>query len=399
MTQGFLLAFVLSFGPAVSNSFARFAYALILPSMRSDLALSYSQAGWLNTANALGYLLGAILTRLLVVRHGNRRLFAIGMFATSLGILATGLSRDPVWLSVSRFVAGVGGASVFICGGALSGNIFPDRPALGTTTIAIYFAGGGLGLVVGGVMVPLLLESGGAAAWPQTWIWMGVLSIVLSAATLWAVRQIAEPGVAGSQAHARLTPFLPELFAYLLFGLGYIGYMTFVIAWMRESGASASLVIPVWVLLGVATIAAPLVWNRALARWPGGLPMAAIMAVLAAGAGLPLLGTGYLVMLSSAALFGVAMFSVPTSISSLIKRSLDKPAWAGAMAAFTVVFAAGQTIGPAAAGWLADQFGSLRPGLVASFGALVLGAVVALFQRDTTRDRTPVPMPASARSN
>ena len=49
----------LSLGPAVSNSFARFAYALLLPAMRAELDLNYSQAGWLNTANALGYLAGA----------------------------------------------------------------------------------------------------------------------------------------------------------------------------------------------------------------------------------------------------------------------------------------------------------------------------------------------------
>ena len=52
----------LSLGPAVANSFARFAYALVLPAMRSELGLTYSQAGGLNTANALGYLLGAMLS-------------------------------------------------------------------------------------------------------------------------------------------------------------------------------------------------------------------------------------------------------------------------------------------------------------------------------------------------
>ena len=72
MIRGFTIAFLLSFGPTVSDSFARFANALLLPSMREELALSYSQVGWLNTANAIGYLGGAILIWLLVRRHGNR---------------------------------------------------------------------------------------------------------------------------------------------------------------------------------------------------------------------------------------------------------------------------------------------------------------------------------------
>ena len=66
MSRGFLIAFLLSFGPTVANSFARFAYALVLPQMRSDLALDWSQAGGLNTANAIGYLAGAMLARVLV---------------------------------------------------------------------------------------------------------------------------------------------------------------------------------------------------------------------------------------------------------------------------------------------------------------------------------------------
>ena len=62
MWRGLLIAFLLSFGPAVSNSFARFAYALLLPAMREDLQWSWSQAGAINTVNAFGYLLGALLT-------------------------------------------------------------------------------------------------------------------------------------------------------------------------------------------------------------------------------------------------------------------------------------------------------------------------------------------------
>jgi len=50
----FSVVAALSLGPAVSNSFARFAYALMLPAMRADLGLNYSQAGALNTANAIG---------------------------------------------------------------------------------------------------------------------------------------------------------------------------------------------------------------------------------------------------------------------------------------------------------------------------------------------------------
>ena len=51
----------LAMGPAVALGLGRFAYALLLPSMRADLGWSFADAGALNTANAAGYLLGGSL--------------------------------------------------------------------------------------------------------------------------------------------------------------------------------------------------------------------------------------------------------------------------------------------------------------------------------------------------
>jgi MFS family permease len=382
MARGYLIAFLLSFGPTVSNSFARFAYALVLPAMRTDLALDWSRAGALNTANAIGYLLGAVLARLWVARFGNRALFAAGMVATALALLATGLVRDVGALAAMRALSGVGGAMVFVCGGALSGNVFPGRPERATTTIAIYFAGGGIGLILCGIAIPLLLEARGDAAWPLAWQAMGVASLAMTAASVWAAARIDEPNAAPGSAAWRLAPLAPQFLAYVCFGLGYIGYMTFVIAWMRVNGAGTALVIAVWSLLGAATLAAPAVWAGPAERWRGGRPLAAVMAVLAAGAALPMLSVHPAALLASAALFGVAMFSAPSAVSSLIKHLLPKPAWGSAMATFTVAFAASQIVGPVATGWVADATGSLRPGLVASAAVLALGALLALAQRD-----------------
>ncbi|MDH4174596.1 MAG: YbfB/YjiJ family MFS transporter [Betaproteobacteria bacterium] len=382
LARGLLVAFLLSFGPAVSNSFARFAYALILPAMRADLEWSYSQAGSINTVNAFGYLLGALLTRALLARAGNRALYAWGMVITSVAIAATGFVRGFEALMAVRVLAGVGGAAVFICGGALSGNIFPQRPRLAATTIAIYFAGGGIGLMLSGVAVPLLLEAHGSASWPLAWRAMGYASLLMTVAAAWAAWRIAEPGKTAGEARWTLRPFAAEFAAYALFALGYIGYMTFVIAWMRLNGASTAAVIAVWFVLGLATLLAPLVWRKPAEHWPGGRPLAAVMAVLAAGAALPLASTQPAAMLLSAALFGVAMFSAPSSIGSFIQRALPRPAWGSAIATFTAVFAAGQIAGPVAIGWLADRSGSLQIGLAASAALLALGAALALAQRD-----------------
>ena len=257
MARALLIAFLLSFGPAVSNSFARFAYALLLPAMRADLGWNYAQSGAINTVNAFGYLLGALLTRALSGRVGNRALYAAGMVLTSLALIATGLVRDVEAMMAMRVVAGIGGASVFICGGALSGNILPQRPQMASTTIAIYFAGGGIGLMMTGVAVPVLLEIAGPRAWPLAWQWMGIAGLAMTVASVWAATRIEEPGAMGGGARWAMRPLAAEFVSYACFSLGYIGYMTFVIAWMREQGASTLLVASVWFVLGLATLLAP----------------------------------------------------------------------------------------------------------------------------------------------
>ena len=122
--SAWLIAVGLSLGPAVSNGLARFAYGLVLPAMRQDLSWTYTEAGWINTANAIGYLVGAVLALRFVATMGPRRLFIGGMVLITIALLASGLTRDFWLLSIWRVVAGIGGAPVFIAGGAMASTLF-----------------------------------------------------------------------------------------------------------------------------------------------------------------------------------------------------------------------------------------------------------------------------------
>src|SRR5690625_6299056 len=102
-----LIPWALAGGTAVTVGFARFGYALILPAMQSSLKLNYTQAGWLNTSNALGYLLGAVLTVILVKRLGNHRLFVAGLVVTTIALLLDWLNQHFLWLNYIRFITGM----------------------------------------------------------------------------------------------------------------------------------------------------------------------------------------------------------------------------------------------------------------------------------------------------
>jgi len=308
------------------------------------------------------------------------------MIATVIGIIGSGLTGDFFAQLALRGVTGVGGAMVFICGAVLASNVFPDRPKLASTAIAIYFGGAGAGILLSGAGVPPLLALAGVSAWRTAWLAIGFVSAVFAVFALWAARYIDEPSTGARGVAWPVRAFRAALTSYFLFGAGYIAYMTFVVAWMMSHGRAALDVSLTWGMLGIATLLAPLAWRAPRSRWRAATVLGAAGFVLAAGAALPLIGTSRPMMLLSALLFGGAMFTAPAAVTDLVKTSLPKPSWGSAVSVFTFVFAIGQAIGPVLTGWLADLTQSLQAGLAGSIAILVAASIAAMRQRTLATD-------------
>ena len=102
-----LVACALALGTAVSLGLARFSYAMFLPPMREDLAWSYLTAGAMNTANAAGYLAGALLAPAWLRSFGARGAFLAGTAATAAFVAAHGLALADLPLYLFRFLSGL----------------------------------------------------------------------------------------------------------------------------------------------------------------------------------------------------------------------------------------------------------------------------------------------------
>lgn len=373
----------LALGVLVTNGFGRFAYGLILPAMRDDLGWSYAQAGWLNTANAAGYVLGAVATLLALRRIDAGRLFAWGFIATAVALVATGLVADLWWQSLWRFLTGLAGALSFSTAGALAARLFADNPRHNALGIAILFgSGGGMAIVLAGASLPSMLAIGGNAAWPWAWILVGGLSLACLPLGLWAAR-MAQPAAApdGGAAALPLRRMLPELAGYASFGLGYIVYLTFLSAWMAEQSAGVVQVALVWVLLGGCITLSPMLWRGMFSRQDGGVPLALVLSGIALGSALPVLWPGLAGLVLSAVVFGASVFMAPGAVTNFTRRNLPPDAWGRSIGLFTVVFACAQTIGPWAAGVIGDVSGSIGVSLLVAAAVLAAGALVSLLQR------------------
>ncbi len=374
----------LALGPAVALGLARFAYALLLPPMRADLGLGYAAAGWLNTANAFGYFLGALLTARLVARRGAAWSFRTGMWTSGALLVATGLTRDVGLLTLLRLAAGISGALVFIGGGVLAATL-ASRPGVHRgLALGLYYGGAGIGIVASGALLPPLLAFGAADGWQSAWVWLGVLAWLCAALARSAAAPANDvplrPG-----AHPSAWPraaYWPALLGYGLFGVGYIAYMTFVIAWLQHLEAGTATIAVFWCVLGLATIASSWVWAEVLERLRGGKALALLMAVLALASILPLIARGWPGLFASALLFGGSFLSVVSTTTALVRRTLPPAAWSAGIGAFTSVFALGQCIGPMATGWLADRLGGLDVAFAGPAAVLALGVAIALAQRE-----------------
>ena len=383
-----LLAAAISMGAAVSLGITRFAYGLLLPAMRTDLGWSYTLAGGMNTANAMGYFLGALATPWLMRRVGPSTLLWAGALLASVFMGLSGFFVESGPLLVQRLLAGVASATVFIAGGLLAARLGARAPQHGGLLLGLYYGGTGVGIVLSALVVPWALEVTQTQAHGWRWAWWGLALVCVLASGLlrWPAKVMAawpQPEAPADTAHMvfRWQQFRYALAAYTLFGVGYIGYMTFVVALLRAQGSTALAVTVFYALLGLAVMASSRIWAGLLDRHQGGRAMATLNALLGLATVLPALTQSWPVVLASGLLFGAVFLSVVASTTALVRHNLPPSAWASGISAFTVVFAAGQIVGPTVVGWIADGPGGLARGLVFSAVALWLGALLAFQQK------------------
>lgn len=382
----FLTACALALGAAISLGLTRFSYALLLPPMRADLGWSYFLSGAMNTGNALGYFLGALATPALMRRYGAQGALVGGAVLAGLFMMLSGFVLDAGLLIGQRVLAGIASAFIFIAGGLLAarlGLLHPERSGL---LLGIYYGGTGLGILASALLVPPVLDAAAAAGaahgWQWAWIALGALCLLATLAMAPPARQVdGAASTANGQGGFRPKDFVFGLLGYLMFGVGYIGYMTFVIAVLREQGMSAGTVTLFYALLGMAVMASSRIWARMLDRFRGGQSMAILNGLLGVATILPALSDAPVLMFVSGLLFGGIFLSVVASTTALVRHNLPQHAWSAGISAFTTVFALGQIVGPSVIGWIADGPGGLQRGLVFSALALFAGALLASRQR------------------
>lgn len=388
---------------AVATVFAaiglgRFGYTMILPEMRQGLGLGYTAMGTLATGNFIGYLLFAVLGGYLASRFGTRVVIAVSLLVTGATMALTGVASGFLMALIARTVTGMGSAGANVPVMGLLSSWFGRRRRGMASGIAV--AGGGIGMVTTGWLVPWILARAPEAGWRISWYVLGGIAIVVGVAAWFLLRDTPsrvglepigfEDATSISQAGSGpppeiaagalyTSPILLHLgLIYAAFGVSYAIYVTFFAAYLtEEQGVLAAQAGNLWSLVGILAIFCGFVWGSLSDKFGRGLGLALVYALM--GVGILMLAvwptaTGYTF---SAFLFGATALGVPTIMAATCGDFAGPRFAPAALGAITLFFGIGQSVGPGVGGWLADQRGSFAAAFVVAAGIAFVGAAGA----------------------
>ncbi|WP_138469410.1 YbfB/YjiJ family MFS transporter [Poseidonocella sp. HB161398] len=359
---------------------ARFAYTPLLPVMQAEAGLGQQAAGLLGALIYAGYLSAVLL--LSALRDPARRL-AVFRACLVLAVASTAMMAlsDRLWLwALSRYLGGFSGAGgMLLAAEFLLGWLRRSgaRPDLGP-----HFTGLGLGICLSGLVT---LGLGGHLGWAGQWSAFALLgAALLPLAWVLVPRPApAAPAQAAGSGPAPRSRGATRWFAlfgagYLAAGWGYAAGATFAVDILAAAGHGGGTAASVWVILGLATAAGPVIAS-ACARWSGLMPVLlaamALQALSLAGFALPL---GLAASFAAAMLFGASFMAIVAT--SLLLAGLKQPEAAGqAMARLTLLYGTGQMLAPPVTAFLAERSGGYALPILLAAGLSAAGlALMAL---------------------
>lgn len=374
---------------------ARFAYSMLLPSMGKSLALGYDQMGYIGTGNFAGYLAAVALAPFFMHRWGGRRTITAGLALLASCMVLIGRATGFVPALVLYFLTGIGSGLANVPMMVLVSHWFAQ--AKRGRAAGLMLAGNGIAIIFAGMLVPSLNSALGADGWRSGWQILGSISagIAVAAGLLLrdspaefglgpiggrdspgaaAVNPPKEGGAKGIVAHLGIL--------YLLFGLTYMIYGTFIVTTMvAERGMPEATAGRFWAWVGFFSIFSGPLFGALSDRIGRKKGFMTVFAVQTASYCLAATDLGTWPLYLSIALYGIAAWSIPTIMAAAVGDYLGP---AGAAAGFSIItffFGAGQTLGPSLAGIMAKKTGTFSMSYLMAAAATGSAVLLASFLR------------------
>ncbi len=267
-----------------SIGLARFAFTPLIPELIQAHWFSASSTAYLAAANLAGYVCGALIGRPIATRLANEHVLRLMMVLISAAFFACAVPLSFSWYFVWRFVSGIAGGVVM---GLVAATILPHVPAArkGAAGGAI-FLGLGLGIAGSGTVIPLLLELG----LPQTWIGLGIISVILTAASwfAWPSSQLNPPARHPATPAVHAVRFGRDIrllyLQYALMAAAAVPPMVFLVDFVARGLSRGTYLGAVfWAVYGLGAVAGPPLYGHLADRLGAQSTVRIVSLVMAAG--------------------------------------------------------------------------------------------------------------------
>ena len=364
-------------------AFARMAYGVILPSMHTDLDLSYQQAGILGTINALGYVLFVLAGGVAAARFGARSTIVFGLLTVALGFGGLTLASDYWLLLTLMALLGLGTAFSFAPMVSLLATWYPEKRGL---VIGLMTSGVGLGMLLVGTLVPLMTHLFGDNGWRVSWgIFCAVAVVVAVLITLFvkdpprlATDLSESPPSDDKWLIYRNHRVVTVAAVYGIVGVTFIVQAIFMISFMVVEGHNEATAGAFMAMMGLLSIAAGPLWGWLSDHWGRSNALTTSLALVTLAMGLPLVDQSLLTFFLHFLLMGLSVNGMFALIQASATDQVAPRYIPIAFSFVTVFFASGQLVGPAVAGWLIESSGGFRAAFGFTFVVLLAGVYLTL---------------------
>jgi predicted MFS family arabinose efflux permease len=379
---------------AIAMGVGRFAFTPILPMMVHDGVLDLHVAGYLATANYVGYLVGA-LAAMVVPKTWEHT--TVIKFALLLTVAFTALMALPIpsaWIAL-RFLAGVASAVGFVF---TSGWALAELSGTASSIGSAIYTGPGAGIALSGIVATAMSAAGSTAQW--SWVTFAMMSAVMSA-TIWGVFRRKTKAVdayylgTSRVTSGRVSRGEIPLFAvaYGLAGFGYIVTATYLPVIAKNAIPGSPLLTIFWPLFGLAGVVGSLVAARLRKNADARLYLIASYLVQAAGVAISVFWQDAVGLALSSILVGLPFTAISFFAMNEVRR-IRISHHARYMGLLTAMFAVGQILGPPVVSVILRQGSNVNAGFALALeiasttlvlGAAIFAVMMILFPAETSR--------------
>ncbi|AEG60419.1 MFS transporter [Desulforamulus ruminis] len=356
-----------------TSGFARMSYGAVLPYMQEDLSLSISQAGLIGTVMFLGYLVTVGLSGVLAFRWGAKAVLLAGGGGVLVSMLGLAWASSFWWVCLFMFVSGAGSALVFTPLMSVMIGWFPDKRGI---ALGIILSGAGIGMLLSGILTPLIMQQFADLSWRAVWIFFGLISL---AVLLLAVVILKNPALTHTTDTQENKPqwlknreLTKIALLYFLLGVSYLIPNLYQTSYMLENGFSSATAGWVYAVAGVFSIVGGPLWGGISDKIGAQKTLLAAWIFAVAGDLIPVLGTHIGGFILSAAIWGSSIGGLVTLIQVKASQQVPQRYVSAVIGFISVFYAVGQMMGPGLSGWISDHMGGFASAYV--FGAIIYAA-------------------------